>query len=166
MKAVEKTLKKLLFFSVLCSCLFVAGIPMIVVGASQSVLAVMIAGIVFTAGGFYGVPVLWVAYAERCSLKRIVYAVEKERLLTVQSIAAQLSRPEKLVRKQLGDCLRKGYLEGYVRQGDAFSVNAAAVDDDAELHAAECRYCGAKFSYRGKIALCPYCGAVNPSQKQ
>ena len=99
-------------------------------------------------------------YGNKLGLRRIVYAVDKEHLLTVQSIASQLSKSEKSVRGLLDECFRRGYLEGYIRQGDAIALNEATAPEE-KRHAAECKYCGAKFSYQGELAVCPYCGAVN-----
>lgn len=83
MNAVEKALKKQLIGGILLSCMFAGGIPMIILGAVYSVLPVMIPGIAFTVAGFYGAPIVWVNYGNKLGLKRIVYAVEKEHLLTV-----------------------------------------------------------------------------------
>ena len=160
MNAVENALKKQLVGAILLSCMLAGGIPMLILGAVYSVLPVMILGIVFAVAGFYGAPVAWVNYANKLVLKRIVYAVDKEQLLTVQSIAAQLSKSEKSVRGLLDECFRKGYLEGYLRHGDFISVNEAKASEE-KLHAGECKYCGANFSYKGEIAVCPYCGAAN-----
>lgn len=159
MNAVEKALKKQLRGGILLSCMFAGGIPMIILGAVYSVLPVMIPGIAFTVAGFYGAPIVWVNYGNKLGLKRIVYAVEKEHLLTVQSIASQLSKSEKSVRGLLDECFRRGYLEGYIRQGDGIALNEAKAPEE-KRHAAECKYCGAKFSYQGELAVCPYCGAV------
>jgi hypothetical protein len=159
MNAVEKALKKQLIGGILLSCMFAGGIPMIILGAVYSVLPVMIPGIAFTVAGFYGAPLVWVNYGNKLRLKRIVYAVEKEHLLTVQSIASQLSKSEKSVRGLLDECFRRGYLEGYIRQGDGIALNEAKAPEE-KRHAAECKYCGAKFSYQGELAVCPYCGAV------
>ena len=108
MNAVEKALKKQLIGGILLSCMFAGGIPMIILGAVYSVLPVMIPGIAFTVAGFYGAPLVWVNYGNKLRLKRIVYAVEKEHLLTVQSIASQLSKSEKSVRGLLDECVRRG----------------------------------------------------------
>lgn len=60
MKMIERAVKKLFFLSMLFSVMFVAGIPMIVLGASKGIMPVMIIGIIFTALGFYGTPMFWV----------------------------------------------------------------------------------------------------------
>ena len=68
MDAIEKALKRLLVLSIAFSVMFAAGIPLIPVGASKGLWALMIVGIVFTAAGFYGTPMLWTAYGARRGL--------------------------------------------------------------------------------------------------
>ena len=165
MKMIERAVKKLFFLSMLFSVMFVAGIPMIVLGASKGIMPVMIIGIIFTALGFYGTPMFWVSYGGKVGLKRLVYAVTEEHLLTVQEIASQLSKSEKEVRSLLDTCFQKGYLSGFVRKGDELALNAAQAPSE-KLHAAECQYCGAKFTYKGTDAVCPYCGAMNEEKKR
>lgn len=69
MDAIEKALKRLLVLSIAFSVMFAAGIPLIPVGASKGLWALMIVGIVFTAAGFYGTPMLWTAYGARRGLE-------------------------------------------------------------------------------------------------
>ena len=152
MKMIERAVKKLFFLSMLFSVMFVAGIPMIVLGASKGIMPVMIIGIIFTALGFYGTPMFWVSYGGKVGLKRLVYAVTEEHLLTVQEIASQLSKSEKEVRSLLDTCFQKGYLSGFVRKGDELALNEAQAPSE-KLHAAECQYCGAKFTYKGTCCL-------------
>ena len=164
MDAIEKALKRLLVLSIAFSVMFAAGIPLIPVGASKGLWALMIVGIVFTAAGFYGTPMLWTAYGARRGLRRLVYAVTKEHLLTVTELASQLGKSEKNVRSMLTDCFNRGYLVGYVRKGDELAPNEAQAPFE-KLHAAECKYCGAKFTYKGADAVCPYCGAMNEEKR-
>ena len=93
MKAIEKALKKQLILAIVFSCMLVAGVPMIVFGAINmgGLTILMVAGIVFVVLGFYGTPLVWISYGNKVSLKRVVYAVDREHLLTVQEISAQLS---------------------------------------------------------------------------
>ena len=157
MDAIEKALKRLLVLSIAFSVMFAAGIPLIPVGASKGLWALMIVGIVFTAAGFYGTPMLWTAYGARRGLRRLVYAVTKEHLLTVTELASQLGKSEKNVRSMLTDCFNRGYLVGYVRKGDELAPNEAQSPFE-KLHAAE-------FTYKGADAVCPYCGAMNEEKR-
>lgn len=161
MEAIERVLKKQLVLGIVLSCMLVAGIPMIIFGASGKLWLLMAAGIVFTVAGFYGAPIAWSSYGTKVGYRRLVYAVEKEHLLTVQAIASQIAKPEKTVRGMLDECFRKGYLVGYVRNGDEISLNVAKAPEDTLL-AAVCPYCGAKYTYKiGEQPVCPYCGGVS-----
>lgn len=161
MNAVNKAVRKQLILSLVLSCMLVAGIPMIIFGASNKLWFLMAAGILFTVLGFYGTPMAWVSYGNKVGLRRVVYAVTREHLLAVEKISAQLGKPEKNIRALLDECFQKGYLPGYVRQGDTISLNEAKAPEET-LHAAVCPYCGAKYTYRGtEEPVCPYCGAMS-----
>ena len=163
MTAIEKALKKQLILAIVFSCMLVAGVPMIVFGAINmgGLTILMVAGIVFVVLGFYGTPLVWISYGNKVSLKRVVYAVDREHLLTVQEISAQLSKPEKAVRGMLDQCFQKGYLVGYVRKGDEIFLNEARAPEET-LHAAVCPSCGAKYTYKaGEQPVCPYCGSMS-----
>ena len=164
MEKIEKTLRTKFFAALVMSVLFVAGIPLIPVGAVNGIYPVMIVGIVFTAVGFYGTPILWTSYGATRSLRRVVFAVEKENLYSVQEIASQLSMSEKQVRGLLTDCFRKGYLEGYVREGDEITT-LGGDKPGGRTRAAVCPYCGANFTYQGRNAVCPYCGGAFTPEK-
>ena len=156
MKKVNSYTNKLLALSIILSVMFVAGIPMIILGANGRIWAIMWVGIAFTAIGFYGTPIAWSVYGSAHTLKRIVYAVTHEHLYTVHEIAAQLSMRESNVRSQLDRCFAKNFLEGYKREGDAIVLNENVAAGKKQMFA-ECPYCGAKFTYTADDARCPYC---------
>lgn len=165
MNAVEKALKRQLILGIFFALAFAGGIHMIIFGAVKSLWLLMAAGIAFAVTGFYATPIVWVNYGNKAAQKRVVFAVEKEHLLTVQSIASQLSKTDKEVRDLLDACFSKNYLQGYVRLGDTIAPNEAKAPQERR-YAAECRYCGAKFSYAGNDpAVCPYCGAANETKR-
>lgn len=161
MEVVERALKRKFVSGMIFSVLFVAGIPMIVFGAVNELWILMGVGICAAACGFYGTPLVWTSYGNERGLKRVVYAVEKEGLCSVQSIASHLSMNENAVRDSLSDCIRKGYLTGYVRKGDELEKNVA----EPVRRAAVCPYCGAKFTFEGDLPVCPYCGAAQNREK-
>ena len=157
MDKLKKDLKILLIFAVLSSVLLVTGIPMIIVGAGNGLTVVMVLGIVFTAVNFYACPLLWVFYGDMHIHKRIVFAIETEKLRSTPVIASQVGisveQTEKMVRK----CFEKGWLYGYVFDGTNISVNNAKAPEDTEVFAV-CPSCGASFSYRlTEPGVCPYC---------
>lgn len=158
MKAVERYFKKLLIISIVITVMLVAGIPMIVLGATNEIYAVMGVGIAFTALGFYGTPVAWSLYGANLPLKRVVRAVLVENLYTVQEISSQLSMGEQNVRAFLDKAFNKGFLDGYKRMGDVITLNENMPANKRE-RTAECPNCGAKFTYTADNARCPYCNS-------
>lgn len=157
---INKEVKIRLLIGILISVAFVVGIPMIPLGAVFKWWAMMAIGIAFVGFGFYAIPIFWTNFGKKVTQKRIVFAVEREHLLTVQEISAQLSMNERQIRGILDECFRKGYLNGYIRRGDSIFRNEAVAPED-KVHAVECIYCGAKFTYKGLTGICPYCGSAH-----
>ncbi len=161
MEKVERSLKSKFFIALIVSVLFVAGIPMIPLGAVHNTV-VMVFGIAFVGGGFYGMPLLWVSYGHTVTLRRVVYAIKKEYLYSVGEIAAQLSKTPKEVNELVAECFRKEYMTGYIRQGDKILRNDGTPIEE-RVTAVSCPHCGAKFSYTGISGKCPYCGSLHKS---
>ena len=158
MKSIDKYMKKLLYVSIILSVMLVAGIPMIIIGATSKIYAVMGIGIAFTAIGFYGTPIAWSIYGSNMPLKRVVSAVCEEHLYTVGEISQQLSMKESAVRGWLDKAFNKGFLKGYKREGDEILLNDNLAADKKEF-VAHCPNCGATFTYTLDKARCPYCNS-------
>mgnify|MGYP005970226187 FL=1 len=165
MQKAEHTVRSLLIAALIASVLFVVGIPMIILGASGAFGSIgvnrlfLIAGIVFTAGCFYGMPILWITYANARELRRVVFAVEVQRLYTVERLAAHLNLPPEVTRGKLDACFEKGYLPGFIRDGDTLTP-LSDVTPENTLHSVECPSCSARFTFEGGNGKCPYCGTV------
>lgn len=158
MKKANAYVTGMFILSVILTIMFVGGIPSIVIGANKEIWALMGTGIACTAIGFYAMPVAWIMYGSARTLRRVVAAVTDEHLYTVQEIASQLSMDEKSVRGYLDKAFNKGFLAGYKREGDNITLNENIGAEQREK-AAECPYCGAKFTYVGHGGRCPYCGS-------
>lgn len=159
MQAVRRALRKSLIVSVILTLALPLGGALLGVGLAIGQPAVWAIGIACMVMGFYGCPCAWtMAYAPTKNLSRIVSAVVEENLCTVSEIASQLSLSEKDVRNRLDLCFRKRYLTGYKREGDAIVLNDNQAPDK-RAYAAECPFCGAKFSYTADDPRCPYCGS-------
>ncbi len=167
MKYINKAVNKSLFIAILLTVMLVGGIPAIVFGAISGLTILMVAGIVCTVIGFYGTPVAWVGFAEKNKLKRVVFAVTEEHLYTVQKISAQLQQDENTVRNTLTTCFNKGYLIGYVRDGDNVYPNNEKAMNEREI-TVKCDFCGAPFSYKiSEVSpVCPYCGNIKQIEKK
>ena len=101
----------------------IAGIPCIVLGAinmgdNKGFVALLVFGIVGTVLGFYGSPLMWTRLATVNQELTVVQAVTQEHLYTVADLAQRLSVNGKTASATLNNCIRKGYLVGYIREGD------------------------------------------------
>lgn len=157
MEQMEKMIKKSFNVALTVTILFVIGIPLIPIGAVNKIWALMIIGIVFTAFGFYGIPLFWISYGNKVSTKRLIFAIEVEHIYTVSQLAEQLAKPEAEVRELLNTCFQKCYLVGYRRDGDTIVLNEG-VPLAEKMHTTTCPNCGATFSHKGTEAVCPFCG--------
>ncbi len=156
MKDISKAVKIHFFYALLMSCAFVVGIPLIPVGAVCKLWAVMAFGIACVVIGFYGLPFMWIGYADKLKLKRIVQSVLEEKLLSIEEISIHLNLQIQVVRDNISKAIDKGYLAGYIRQGDLLVPNERLKAPDPIT--VKCESCGAKFIKDDKNNVCPYCG--------
>lgn len=171
MNKIDRSLRIHLTFALVWSILAVVGIPLIVFGAIRPdwlpfPTLFFVLGIVFSGGGFYGVPILWITYASKRELQGLIYAIEELRLHDVARLSSHLRKSPDEVRTKLDVCLTKGYLPTLIRDGDSLVEVAPAKSSSEEYHDVTCPCCGAHFSYVGTRGSCPYCGvAYSESQK-
>ncbi|MGM9683269.1 MAG: hypothetical protein ACI3XQ_06700 [Eubacteriales bacterium] len=165
MDRIDKALRSNFVTALVWSVCMAVGVPMIVFGAINMSSGnyppggpLLVLGISFSGSGFYAVPLLWVAYGQKRELRQLVYAIEKQDLCTVARLASHMNMSEKKVRSCLDICFSKGYLPGFIRDGDTLS--RVTVDHSAGLHSVECPCCAARFEFSGPSGRCPYCGTV------
>lgn len=159
MKKINSASARLLVFAILSACLFVGGIPMIIIGAINGMTVVMIFGIVFTAFDFYACPILFTGYGGMNNLKKVVRAVEVDRIYDLKNIAVQTGLNEETVKANILKCIEKGYIEGFLFDGEALRFNDNRKAERRKLHT-KCPSCGAPIDYYADEApVCPYCGA-------
>ena len=89
MKKINKDISIKLSFGIFSAIGFVAGILLIIFGAGKSAI-MLTAGIILGINGFYGTPLWFISYGETKAIKRVVYAIEKEKIYSVKDIATQL----------------------------------------------------------------------------
>lgn len=169
MDKILKVIKKRQITAIILTVALIVGIPSIIIGATRlgqnaGFVVLMVFGIVATVAGFYGSPVAWVAVGNAKSECTLVTAVETEHLYTVRELSARLNKNERNTSALLNDCIMKGYLVGYLREGDRLILN-----ENTSLHPTEhnmdCPYCGAVVTFTGTSAKCPYCGSALQRRK-
>ncbi len=155
-----KAVKKARITAVVLSVLLILGIPLTAVGGVKQIWALLGIGIACIVAGFYGAPIAWTRFSEINTLRRIVFAIENEHCYSIAELSKQLSKSEKNIKRQLDVCFDKCYLVGYIRTENGVELNKKVAYADRE-NAANCKYCGASFTYKGDVAICPYCGGAN-----
>ena len=85
---------------------------MIIFGAKANKF-MLVAGIIAVIFGFYGSPILFINYGSKKQMKRIVYAIEVEKLYSAQEIAEQLQMSESEVTQIISNAVVKNYITGY-----------------------------------------------------
>ena len=158
MKKINAKITTLLSFAILSAILFVAGIPMIIIGAGKMPV-VMILGIIFTAFDFYACPLLFTSLGTVKSLKRTLSAILNEHLYTTDEIAKQTGKTAEVVKRDILTCIEMEYLTGLLFDGTTLSYNDNR-KADKRLLTVKCVNCGAAISYYSdESPVCPYCGA-------
>ena len=174
MDKVKRARKKALIRAIIFTVLLVAGIPMIPIGfvfAAKTtgavhgiLIAVAIAGIAFTAVGFYGTPIAWTSFGNFAPIVRLLYAIEKECIYDVPTLATYLHRREKDIQGTIRTAIDKLYLEGYFFDGTKLTLN-----ENKKLKAkpiyTKCPNCGASLPTPqdgDESVTCKYCGSVFP----
>ncbi len=158
-KSIKSAVNKALIFGIVSAILFVVGIPLIVMGASNQVWAVLVFGIVFVVFGFYGSPMIWINYANLRSMKRVVDAVNEEHLLSNEEIATQLQMNERVVKSHITKAINKKYLTGYLYDGTTLSLNEKTAPKKKAVIANKCANCGGSLTETETGWICDYCGS-------
>lgn len=165
-KDIKKDCRKLLVVSIVLSAMFVAGIPFIVLGATNlssggGYVFLMIVGIVFTAVGFYGTPICWVQYGEKVSLKNLYEIITVDKMYNVKELSQNLNKNEKTIANQITTLIQKRYLVGFtfvdrqeLKVSDNVSKNTKIVNTK------KCPNCGANLTISGNTGVCEYCNAT------
>lgn len=149
----------------------IVGIPLIVVGAinmdeNKGFAALLAVGIVLVVAGFYGSPVAWARLGTLNQELTLVQAVTNEHLHTVADLSQRLSMNGKQTSATLNSCIKKGYLTGFIREGDTLVLNENRALAPTTL-TVDCPRCGATFTLqKGDTARCPYCGSVVPTDRK
>lgn len=147
----------ILFSALLATIGFVAGIPLIIISAGSSTFG-LIAGIVLVVFGFYGAPMLWLSYASFKQQGRVVDAVTKENIYTVDGIASQLQINPEQVKAQLTKAVNKNYLKGYLFDGNELKINNNK-KQEKQSQQSKCQNCGGNLEKSENGYYCPYCNA-------
>ena len=152
--SIKNDLIKKLIFAIITSILFIIGIPITIFSATNHIWFAMTLGIIFIVFGFYGMPFIWLSYANLRSLKNVVDAVNEEHILSVSEIASQLQLKENQVRQFIVDAIKKKYIIGYIFDGNTLSTNNK---NKPSIQERKCSHCGGNLVKKDNDWYCPYC---------
>ena len=155
---INKDIKKLLVISIVITLLFVLGIPLLIYGATNSIWAILGIGIAFAVIGFYGTPMIWMAYANKKALKNVVDAVMEDHLTTVGEVASQLQIRERMARDLIITGIKKKYITGYIFNGSVLSPNQKEAPKK-KVSSNKCPNCGGTLKSEENGYTCQYCGS-------
>ncbi len=161
MELVEKAIHKTFIGALVSTILFVVGIPMIIFGAINQLFVIMGIGIAFVVVNFYAMPILWINLGTKKGYKKVVLAINNEHIYTVAQLAQHLSKKHGAMKATVSTCFEKGYLTGYLFDGENIKKNFNKPQEEPRI-VAECEGCGAHFDYpQSAKGVCPYCGRIH-----
>lgn len=157
MKKMKRVLKKWFAIALGTSVLMVVGIPLIPISASKGMTWLLIVAIVFTAYGFYGCPLYWISYASKRELYSILFLIENEHVLTVESLCQQTGKDGKYISDKIRYLLLGGFLPGYIFNGE--TLEKSFVQEKPTVVSVPCPFCGAPVTLSDGEGKCEYCGS-------
>ena len=157
---INADLRKKLITAIIISLFIVIGVPLIIVGATNSSWAILGIGIALTVISFYGTPLMWVSYMNYKTLKNVVDVVMEEHLSTVAEVARQLQIRERHARDYISLGIKKKYITGYIFDGFNLTANEKE-GPKKKIVKNKCPNCGATLQIDdlGKY-YCPYCNSA------
>ena len=154
-KNYANAMRSALILAVVLSVCLAGSVPMIVLGAVNGIIPVMVLGIVCAVCGFYGSPLAWVGYSSLRAYRGMYGLIIEDGVESVPELASTLGLSEDVAVKQLSYLINKRYLVGYVLDLAAKVVRPPA----RRVVTGKCPNCGAALVPTENGAHCPYCGA-------
>lgn len=151
----ETALRRLRLVPAAAAAIIIAGIVLLAIGASEDTWGLLITGLIVAFFGIvFGIPLSWLFMSERRAALRIAMMASGPESTPLSVLAESTGAGIDETRGRAAWCIRKGYLDGYVIDGDGI----VRADPSRREHAATCPNCHASFVFRGDIGQCPYCG--------
>lgn len=158
---IVKKLKRQLFLCILAPVCLVVGIPTIVLCAIAHMWILMSLGIAMTIFGFYGTPLLCVAYGKTRSQYTLLQLITHDGILTVTELSSALGKKPVLVQNDITLLISRRYLVGYnfVNRQKLVAIAPASNNTaNSTLSTNKCSNCGALLTRESDGYRCRYCG--------
>lgn len=162
---INKKIAICFIFSLILTIGFPVGIVLICVANKYPIG--LISGIILTAVGFYGMPLLWLKFANLNSQKKLCNLIVKENIQEISALAKINNVDNAQIIAKVNELINNRYLSGYEIVDDKFVVktsNKVITRTEAEritknTSTIVCPGCGAPVEVvEGQKMLCPYCG--------
>lgn len=178
--SIEKKYKATLLTALLLSVMLPVGIVVLVLGATlfdKINVFMLVAGIVMTAAGFYGTPMVWsMSFPGVRRMRTVFYMVDGKTQVGINEIAGATGLKPKEVPAVVRKLIAGRFIIGYSmdtaltvvydveKMKDAgAAVNAGALSGNAVRRrktTVQCPGCGGDAEALDGIAKCPYCGKL------
>lgn len=156
---IKKIQNKALLTAVVLSVMLVAGVPMIVFGATGKIWLLMAVGIAFTVLGFYGCPIAWVRYGETSRRKAVFFAIDSEGIDSVDMLCTHIGKNKNVIVSDIRWLIEKRCLAGYFFDGVSLTDGKKKTAPQ-RVTVGKCPACSATMVYEDGKVVCPYCGYV------
>ncbi len=163
MQKLNNHIRLLFFLSLGSSIGFPLGVLGIVFGAVNGIIPLLVIGIVLAVIGFYGMPLLWIKYADRRHDRTILLMIENEYLYTVSGLARQTGFSENDVRTRIKKMILSRVLVGYLFEDDTLRLNTNSPQMGNAGRTRPCECCGAIMRFEDHSFICDYCRNTAPA---
>ncbi len=164
----NKIKKEIIFkfiLSIVLTIALLAGIFGIIFGATKPLTALLVVGIIGVVLGFYGMPIAWIQFAEKKSLKNFLSLIVEEKITKVNELATQANTNENDIINKINLLIQGGYLKGFLfKDKTELVVNKNTLSDDNS--STKCPNCSSNMFEKDGRFVCEYCGYVERRKQQ
>jgi ribosomal protein S8 len=157
---------KRFILALLFSIGFISGIPLLIYGFINHLYLIGVLGIVFTVAGFYGTPILWIAYSSLFFKITLFEQITLDKIFSIKTLAETNNRNEKEIINNVNYLIVKRYLTNYIIEDNKYIIDIKDIKDsniemyaeNKDIQAVKCKGCGAVVNINRGYGKCPYCG--------
>ncbi len=155
----KRKMMTLLIMGILAPIGFVVGIPLIIFGAMNEMIF-MVIGIVLVVVGFYGTPIFWLNYASAKFEYTIYELVTVDHVLSIRDLAESTGKKEIFIQNCVYKLIHERDLSGYTLKNGNLELNLKKRQEHIanNIKSNKCPNCNAFMNETSTKFTCPYCG--------